>query len=1138
MRWRWLVVTLAVMLWAGCGAGFAQSTNSGDIRGIVTDTSGAAVPGVTVTVTNKNTGVSKDYVTNQDGLYDTSSIVAGTYELTFMKQGFQKYVRSNITVLVGNTSVNAKLNVGTVTQEVVVSTDVPLLKTDGGDQTTTLEAKSMSQLPEVGQDWQNFTILLPGSSGSPGFGNASNPGQVASVNGNLPYSTVLADGAAVTLPSSANADVMVLEDVQELQVSASAFSAQYGVGGIMFNQISKGGTDSFHGSAYEYLQNDAFDAANYAFKQKTRKLALSKVRYNNFGFSVGGPVIKKKLFFFFNYDKIINHGAASTGSTTVPDAGALTGDFTGPGYLTIYDPNTTVLTQATGTRPLPSDPSKTQTCPCYDRTSFAAEYGNGNRIPASRIDPVAKAIEAYYPKANQSPNSVVGGVSKNNYFYNVPNAAPFTKYFGRLDYDITGNNRLTTSVTESDNPAYSNGQGICPINCQYQDVSRINSQISDVWTISANTINELRLGYTNQLNFFVPASLGKGFPAKLGWQFAKADVFPNVNVGGYYGLASSTNAVYKEHAYDPSDVVTLVRGKHILHFGGEFLFFRDNSTAWGNLNAGTMGYTGAFTAETQGDSLTGLSYADFLLGQTQNWSAQETPEYGGRMRLPQMFVQDDYKVLPNLTLNLGLRYQIQTGWGEVKGNMATFDPTVQNPKSGTLGGLWFGSTHANGRTTLQKPVYNTLLPRVGFAWQFDPKSTLSGGFGLYAYNWSLDTYGGGMGGAFGQSGNITDQTNGVTPVVILSSSGSNLPYLSASTDPSKSNGQGVNYNPYDTPVGGSYQWNLSLQRELSNNMAVQLAYVASHGHNLPWNADANQIPESKLGPNDVALGYRPYPQYQGVSGYISHNAISNYNSFQASVQRRLTQGLEFNFNYVWAHFLDDMDSSGWGSRAGGQAYQNAYVISENYGNSNFDVRNAFKGSVVYQLPFGHGRQFLNNNLLLDEIIGGWQASGTIVAQSGQPFTVTMAKNNSYAQAGSWYPNVIGNAHLSSRGPYHGTLQWFNEAAFAQPNNGTFGNSGRNSLNGPGLSNVNFSLGKSFAIWEQVHLQVRADASNIFNHPSFGLPGSSLSVCAPDPKTGQLPSGCSASGVVQTGTSTINGVTIGGRSMQVGARLSF
>ncbi|HZY74540.1 MAG TPA: carboxypeptidase-like regulatory domain-containing protein, partial [Edaphobacter sp.] len=481
MKIKWQALLLAVVLMGTgyLGIGFAQSTNSGDIRGIVTDTTGALIPGVTVTVTNNNTGVSKVLTTNNDGLYDTSSIVAGNYKVTFVKDGFTKLERSSITVNVGNTTVNAELTVGSVTDQVVVNTDVPLLHTENGEQTTTLESKTLSQLPQVGQDWQNFTILLPGSSGAPGGSQgAANPQQVASVNGNLPFSTVLADGASTTLPSSANADVAVMETVQELQVSSSAFSAQYGVGGIMFNQITKGGTDSFHGSAYEYFQNDALDAASYAFAQKTRKQALSRVRFNNFGFSVGGPIIRKKLFFFFDYDKTINHGAASSSTVTVPDAAALNGDFSAPGLATIYDPATTTVVQQTGTRVVNG---KTQTCPCIGRMSFADEYGNGNRIPASRIDSVAKAIQAYYPTPN-TPAKIVNGIPTLNFFYNVPNSQPFTKYFGRLDYDIRSNNRLTMSETESDNPAYSNGQGFCPINCQSQDVSRHNAQITDVWS--------------------------------------------------------------------------------------------------------------------------------------------------------------------------------------------------------------------------------------------------------------------------------------------------------------------------------------------------------------------------------------------------------------------------------------------------------------------------------------------------------------------------------------------------------------------------------------------------------------------------------------------------------------------------------
>jgi hypothetical protein len=1114
---RWLSIGIIVASsFAGDGIVYAQSTNAGDIRGTVTDTSGAAIPDVNVTVVNKNTGVSKSLVTNADGLYDTSSIVPGTYEITFSRDGFQKLVRSSITLGVGEIQVNAQLTVGAVSEQVVVNTDLPLLSTENAEQTTVLDAKQLAQLPQTGTpDWQNFTLVtIPGSAGAPqGSQGASNPQQAVSVNGNLPFSTILADGAVITLPHSANADVMILESIQEVKISDSLFSAQYGIGGIMFNQISKGGTNSFHGAAYEYFQNDAMNAANYAFAKETRKAAVSPLRYNNFGFGVGGPILKNRLFFFFDYDKIINHGAASTGTKTVPTAAVMSGDFTG--LPTIYDPATTTVVNGV-----------------VHRMTFAQEYGNGNRIPANRIDAVAKNIQKFFPASNTPGTVTSNGIVQNNFFYNIPNSQPFQKFFGRADWDITGSNRLTLSETASDNPAYSNGEGICPINCQSQVVSRHNAQITDVWTITPHLINEVRLSYTNQMNYFVPAALNQGFPGQLGWQFAKADDFPTITLSenGYYQLQPNINAVYKEHVYDPSDVVTLLRGKHILHFGGEFLFFRDNSTAWGNVDGGTMTFNGTYTASTQGDTATGLDYADFLLGQSSKWTAQVTPEAGARMRVPQVFIQDDYKVKPNLTLNLGLRYQIQSGWGEVKGNMATFDPRVANPVSGNMGGIWYGATNANGRDRLQNQVYNTFLPRVGFAWLLDQHTTLRGGFGLYAYNWSLDTYAPGMGQAFGQKGNVTDQTNGVTPVVVLSSNGTGLPYIPNSTDPSAYNGSNFNYNQQRAPVGGSYQWNLSMERELTNDMSFSLAYVASHGHDLPFPVDINQVPENRLAPADQQL--RPFPQFGNLFG-STNNAISNYNSLQAVVHRRLTGGLQFNFSYVWSHFLDDIDSSGWGSRAGAQNYQRSFDPKANYANANFDIRNAFKGDVIYQLPFGRGRMFLNNNWLADEVVGGWQASSTLVIQSGQPFTVGMAKDNSFslAQNAQWYPNVIGDPHLGTKGPNHGTDRWFNEAAFAAPTPGTFGNAGRNLLNGPGLTNVNFSLGKTFAIREGMGVQIRADASNIFNHPSFGLPttsgqnGFAQLILNPD-------------GTVATGTSAIRTVTVNGRSMQLTGRFTF
>jgi hypothetical protein len=1098
------------------GIGLAQSTNSGDIRGSVTDSTGALIPDTTVTVVNVDTGVAKSYVTNQDGLYDTGSIVAGNYKITFKRQGFGELVRGPITLEVGFSTINATLNVGSTTEQVIVDTDVALLTTETGEQKTTLAAKEMSQLPQTGQDWENFTILLPGTSGTAmGSQGSSNPGQVVSANGNLPYSNVLADGASSTLSHSQNADVSVFETVAELQVSTSAFSAQYGVGGIQFNQISKGGTNNFHGSAYDYWQNDLLNARSYTFPGNDPQ-AVPLLRYNNFGGSVGGPILKKKMFFFFNYDRVVNHGGANTGTNTIPTDAVMSGDFTG--FPTLFDPTTQTIVNGVPVR-----------------KSFADEYGNGNKIPAALIDKVSAAIQSYYPTQANHPSFgkfVPGvlqptGVIENNWYTSIANSSPTMKYFGRLDYDITPNNRLTMSDTQRDVPAFYPSAVECPINCQSGDVDSNNAQVTDVWNLNSNTINEARMGFTSQLNFFADQTIGKGYPAKLGWQFAQADSFPSATVNSaYYGLGHSSNAVYKEMVFDPSDVVTMVRGKHVLHFGGEFLMYRDDSTAWGNLNAGSMNFSGQYTqAWTNGapDPTTGNSYADFLLGDMQSWSASVNPEYGARLKSPQVFVQDDFKVRPNLTLNLGLRYQIQHGWNEVKNNESIYDPTVLNPATQTPGAIWYAGTAANGRKSLQANIFNTFLPRFGFSWLPKSNTTLRGGFGVFAYNWSLDTYGNGMGGAHTSSGNDTDQSNGVTSIGQLGGSGSNLPYIAPTTDPAAQNGQDVNYSQFHTPLPKIYQWNLSVQREVGTNLVAEVSYVASHGSNLNFPVDINQVPVALLSANDS--GDRPNPNFHAING-STNNAISNYNSLQATINKRMTSGLSFAVNYTWSHFLDDQDSSGWGSRAGQQNYQNSYKPSLNYANSNFDQRHALKGNVVYELPFGQGKQFLNHNQLLDGIIGGWQASGTVILLSGNPFTVFANDNTSFAQAGSLFPNSTG----VSPKPLHRSInEWYNPAAFSQPAPGTFGNVGRNSVTGPGINQVNLSAGKTFSLLEGIKLQIRADATNAFNHASFGVPNQYLSI----------PSGAPSGTTSFDGANTnITWVTVGARTMQLGAHLTF
>jgi len=1159
---RWV---LPLFLIFASGACFAQSTNSGDIRGTVTDPSGALIPGVTVTVVNVDTGVSKSFTTNQSGLYDTDSIVTGQYTVTFVKDGFEKLVRGPVTLQIGFTAVNGELRVGAATQTIEVTTDVALLQTETSEQSTTFTAKSMVELPQVTQTWENFTILLPGASGCSNNNDGAcsqgtnNPGQAVAVNGNLPYSNTLADGASTTLSHSQNANPSTFENVAELQVNTSSFSAQYGIGGVIFNQVTKGGTSRFHGTGYDFIQNDAFTAHPYEFGATTNKIPF--LRYHNFGGSIGGPILKKKLFFYFNYDQVVNHNNQH-GTDSLPTDAMISGDFSGltipvnpnnaSGLQLLYDPTTqTIGTDSAGNKyPI--------------RQSFLSEYGS-NAIPSTMFDPVAANFQKFFPTTASHPSfltphppqQAVGseGELVNNWYYNQSIGYPVKRYFGRLDYDVTATNRITASDTQGDY-SYPGISSItpCPVGCGNGYVDNNNAQVSDVWNISSTTVNEARIGYTNQMNFFSDPSIGKGYASQLGWQFGKVDDFPGFETTGSYPyswLTPGTNAIYKEHVFDYSDVVTMIRGKHILHFGGELLAYRDNSTPWGNKTAGNMQYSGQYTRhyylDAQGvshpDASTGMEYADFLLGSVNNWSANLTPEYGARLKSPQMFVQDDWKIRPNLTLNLGLRYQINHGWNEIHGNIDSFDPTVPNPGAGgALGAYWFASTHANGRTALEANVYNTVLPRVGFSWAMRPNTTIRGGFGLYAYNWSLDTYGHGMGGSFGASGNYTDPTNGIYPAALLGGngdsiksssfyngapqdSGASLPFTAASQDPTRFNNSGADYQLYHTKVPKIYQWNFGAERQLGTDFMAQLAYVGSHAFNLAFPVDINQVPQAKWAPVDSQ--FRPYPIYQGISGggnAGTMNAISNYHSLQASITKRMTRGLSLSFNYVWSHFLDDLDSSGWGSRGGTQPYQNAYSPAANYSNSNFDVRNAFKGFAVYQLPFGRGKQFLSSNRFLDEAVGGWQVSGTVVLQNGQPFSVYGDQAN-YSLAGNVFPNL--NPGVSWKPAHQGISQWFNSSAFTKPADGTWGNVRRNSLYGPHMNVFNMSAAKSFGLpWEDVKIEFRADASNVFNHPSFSNPG------------GVNLGGSSGPGMPYTSTDTITSVNIGGRNLQLMLRVSF
>ena len=329
MRRNTVPIVLALACLSVGMSASAQSANAGDIRGTATDATGALLPDVTVVILNTGTGVSKTLTTNKDGLFDSGPIVTGNYTVTFSKDGFSNFSRTGLNLDVATVTIDGKLAVGSTSDTVSVNTDVALIQTETGEQSATLDFKTLEQLPNSGgagsgPSWENFTQLIAGATGTPSAPLGNTPGQSVSVNGNLPYSSVLSDGTESTLPSSSNADVYVFETVQEVKVSTSAFSAQYGVGGILFNQISKGGSNNFHGSLYEYNQNDAYNAKPYNFSSGT--INKNRVRFNNYGGSVGGPILKDRAFFYFDFDKTPNQTGVS-GYATVPTTAQRGGDF-------------------------------------------------------------------------------------------------------------------------------------------------------------------------------------------------------------------------------------------------------------------------------------------------------------------------------------------------------------------------------------------------------------------------------------------------------------------------------------------------------------------------------------------------------------------------------------------------------------------------------------------------------------------------------------------------------------------------------------------------------------------------------------------------------------------------------------------
>jgi len=1089
-----LIVFLAMACYFAVAPASAQNRNGGEIRGTVTDSSGAVVPGVQVAIENTLTGVVTKLISNSHGLYDAATLNPGTYSVAFTMRGFKTLVKSNIILHVEAITVDGSLEVGTVSQQVNVTAGAQLVQTETSDKRSTLTKEQVAELPTVGLNWYDLTALQPGTNpGGPSTqsneGVAGGQGVGLNGNGGFLQSWQL-DGGESSMAMNPDFAEAPIDSIGEIDFKENNFSAEYANGLAVFNVITKSGTNQYHGTLYEFNQNDLYDAANFFVNSVGQTKAA--VRWNEYGGNIGGPIKKDKAFFFFNFQRNPT-GSHATGFYTYPTAAMRQGNFAG--LPPIYDPATTTQ--------LPDG--------TYTRTAFA-----NNVIPPGRIDSAANNIQQYFPMPNIPGAGVV-----NNYFYNIFVPQTTTYYNAKVDYNISAANRLNVSMMQvylASLTGYSGYSATPPVDEINGTIHEWTAQVSDVWTIDPSAVNEFRASWSRENGVWAGAEQGMGWSQKLGIPNLTADYFPAISIEG---TASPSSIGYSfKDAVDTSskpiisDSVTLVRGKHILKFGGEFDMYR-GASCWSCQWPGAFDFSGIFTANPANPNATGMGYADFLLGLPDNWNDSYTPTYGARQHTIQAFVQDDFKVTPRLTLNMGLRWFAPSGWGEEHNRWGNFDPTLINPATGTPGAMIFGGQ--NGRNSIQETKWTGLGPRFGFAWAPKANWSIRGGYGIFDVSVDLSGNMAGMGNGISVSG-YQAATDNLTPFMQLSQGHAPPPIPAFPPSADFYNGSGISYLPYSFPLNYVQQWTLNVQHQFQGGMMLEVGYTGTHDNHIPLTSDLNQVPSSaiaKYGAIGVDMQpYRPYPQFQGIS-YQAYSGWSNYNSLQITFKKSFSHGFWVTSNYTYSHALDTGTLNGY---LGANLLQISDNPRANYGNADIDIRHIWNGGFTYELPFGEGKSFLNRGGVLNGILGGWRVSSLWVANSGLPFNAFWGGPNlDFSLSNSWLPNRVCNGAVSNPT----VNQWFNPACFVQAAPGTFGNAGRNILRGPGFVNLNSSLAKTFRLGflgEQGKLQIRLDAADVLNHPNFG------------PVNGYVNPPPTAAGSI---TSALTN-----RTMQIGARLSF
>jgi hypothetical protein len=1126
-------VLLAAFVFALFVTGVSAQYDNGSVVGTIRDSTGAPIPSAAVKITNAATGVVTNGVADKTGDYEFPSLHVGTYTVTASSNGFSDAVAQNILVSVGNRQrIDLTLKVGAAETTIQVQDVALQIETETSERGQIITNYQSEAFPLVTRNYSDLLALMPGSRQAPTsvFTSSSNSLVRAgsfNINGQRSmFNNFMLDGIDNNAYGESNQgfDNQIIavppDSVAQFQVVTNNESAEYGrASGATINVASQSGTNRFHGTVYEFIRNTKLNAAGFFKPTLVGGSGISvpfqkpTFQRNQFGFNVGGPIVQNHLFFFVDYEGF-RQVLRTLSVLTLPTQNELNGIFVVP-----------VRNPVTG-----------------------AIYAANTPLPAGAINPLSAQIVSYFKGIASLPTAGLSssGLAQNDYNVLVPFRDNSDKGDLRFDWQLSPTRSAFLRVSDRKENAVNFASIPIPLDGQTNGHIRVlDQQIALGFTqqMGSNKVLEARLGLDRTKAGKFNLSIGNtafstpGTPSYIPGLPSNPVVaggLPSIGITNFSGFGrQSTNPQWQNPALiDPKVNFTWVRGHHSLKFGYEYehvwMAVNDNNPLYGAFtfgggyslcNANTVAACPKNSAGAAFTSPVADNYfADFLFGNTNAYQLANYFVAHLTKNMHSLYAQDDWKVLPSLTLNLGLRWEYGSPYGELHGNISNFDPvtqTVLTTAPGAVAGngitpVSLGGTYGK---TLVNPDFKDFGPRIGFAYSFDPKSVLRGGFGISYTHYTRAGSGDILGinapqAQFAAVVQIAPSTSNhcasPLPAQIIPN-GSTTPSCYATADQGFPSGlvtsfnkatDNITYIPKDTKDSYVESYFLSVQRQLAKNSLVDIAYVGNHGVHLEGFLNANQ--------KNPALGFaRPYANWPSDITAAVNEFYSNFNSLQVKYEQRFLGGLTLLNTFTWEHSLDNASASLEGNTP---SPQDANNINADYAQSDYNLPIANSTSLVYELPFGHGKRFLSSaNAFAQTFAGGWQLSAINTAQSGTPFNLTYNPTGAqqvspqisatYRGANEYRPNRILGQPVTlgtgNRAANTGYVNYVNTAAFALPatSGSPFGNASRNPGRSPAFNETDLSVNKKFITpIEGLNIEFRTEFYNLFNHTNFYLPG--------------------------------------------------